>query len=431
MSSLGYRGRFGVRARGQLDPAGTTGDEGHTMEPLKEPQVVIAGAGPAGMVLAYQLVTNGVPVRVLEQHPDFDREFRGELLGPSVLPALDQLGVLPLLVSRGLARRGVARQMFVGSTRKVTLPGGPELGALISQSGLLALLHELCARHAHYQLDFRTAALGVAREGDRVVALETRREGREDRVAGDVFVVCNGRHSKLRKATGAELEISEKPDDTLWLRFDFEDAPEVLPELVEVHMFGKGVVVVFFATAGKPRLQIAYSAPGDVGALRRDLPALRERLLPALPEALRARVSAKLDQEFESQVLRAGIDRLKTWHAPGLLFIGDAAHTMSPAGGYGLNLAIRDSIVAANHMLDAVRAGAPIDAEVFAKIEAERRPEIEAAQAGQMRAHGMVQKPLFVEHLMFSMLSVVMRVKKFAMPAPPTVEPRYAVRAEA
>lgn len=95
------------------------------MEPLKEPRVVIAGAGPAGMVLAYQLVTNGVPVRVLEQHPNFEREFRGELLGPSVLPALEQLGILPLLVERGLARRGITRQMFVGSTRKVTLPGGP------------------------------------------------------------------------------------------------------------------------------------------------------------------------------------------------------------------------------------------------------------------------------------------------------------------
>jgi len=397
---------------------------------LQKPQFVIAGAGPAGMMLAYQLVTNGIPVRVLEQHPDFEREFRGELLGPSVLPALDQLGVLALLTSRRLARAGVERRMFVGPSRQVTLPGGRELGAMISQPGLLALLHELCSRYPHYQLDVRTAALGVAREGDRVVALETRHEGREERVAGDVFVVSNGRNSKLRKAAGAELELSEKPDDALWLRFDFSDAPELLPDTVDVHMFGKGVVVVHFATVGRPRLQIAYSAPGDLGALRRDLPALRERLLPTLPEPLRGPVAKKLDQEFESQVLKVAIDRLKTWHTPGLLFLGDAAHTMSPAGGQGLNLAIRDSIVAANHLIEAVRAGAPIDAGVFARIEAERRPEIHAMQAGQMRAHGMVQKPLFVEHLMFTMLGIVMRVKKFSMPDPPQVEPRFAVRAE-
>jgi 2-polyprenyl-6-methoxyphenol hydroxylase-like FAD-dependent oxidoreductase len=196
-------------------------------------------------------------------------------------------------------------------------------------------------------------------------------------------------------------------------------------------MFGKGVVVVLFATVGRPRLQIAYSAPGDLGALRRDLPTLRERLLPTIPEPLRERVEKKLDQEFESQVLKVAIDRLKTWHTPGLLFLGDAAHTMSPAGGSGLNLAIRDSIVAANHIIEAVRSGAPLGPDVFARIEAERRPEILAMQAGQMRAHGMVQKPLFVEHLMFTVLSVVMKVKKFSLPEPPPVEPRFAVRAEA
>src|SRR5262245_39022931 len=118
-----------------------------------EPRIVIVGGGPAGMVLAYQLVTNGVPVRVLEQHPDFEREFSGELLGPSVLPALEQLGVLPSLTARGLARTGVERRMFVGTSRRVTLPGGSELGAMISQPGLLALLHELCSQHPGYQMD--------------------------------------------------------------------------------------------------------------------------------------------------------------------------------------------------------------------------------------------------------------------------------------
>ncbi|UQA60869.1 FAD-dependent monooxygenase [Polyangium aurulentum] len=396
---------------------------------MSKPQIVIVGAGPAGMVLAYQLVTNGVPVRVLEQHPDLEREFRGELLGPSVLPALDSLGILPMLTERGFARPGVERRMFVGAKRRVTLPGGAELGAQISQPGLLALLHELCSRHPHYQLDFKTTALSAVREGERVTALVVRREGREERVEGDVFVVCNGRNSRLRKDLGLDVELSEKPDSTLWLRFDFADAPEALPRTVDVHMFGKGVVVVHFATAGKPRLQIAYSAPGDVGALRKDLPALRERLLPTLPEGLRELVAARIDDRMESQVLAVAIDRLKTWHVPGMLFLGDAAHTMSPAGGQGLNLAIRDSIVAANHMIDAVRAGTPIDAPVFARIEGERRPEIEAAQAGQLRAHRMVHKPLFVEHMMFTMLGVVMRFKTFAIPPPPPVEPRHAVRA--
>jgi 2-polyprenyl-6-methoxyphenol hydroxylase-like FAD-dependent oxidoreductase len=396
-----------------------------------KPRIVIVGGGPAGMVLAYQLVTNGIPVRVLEQHPDFEREFRGELLGPSVLPALEQLGVLPILAERGLARTGVERRMFIGPTRRVTLPGGPELGAMISQPGLLALLHELCSRHPHYQMDFSTSGQRAIRDGDRVVAIEARREGHEERIEGDLFVVCSGRSSKLRKDPGLELELAEKPDNTLWLRFDFSDAKEALPSSVDVHMFGKGVVVVLFATAGRPRLQIAYSAPGDLGALRKDLPALRAALLPVLGEPLRALIDAKLDDSIASQLLKVSIDRLKRWYLPGILFLGDAAHTMSPAGGQGLNLAIRDSIVAANHLIGAIREERALDDELFARIEAERRPEIEAAQAGQLRAHGMVRKPLFVEHLMFTMLGMVMRFKKFEMKASAPVEAKYAVRASA
>jgi 2-polyprenyl-6-methoxyphenol hydroxylase-like FAD-dependent oxidoreductase len=396
-----------------------------------QPRIVIIGGGPAGMVLAYQLVTNGIPVQVIEQHPDFEREFRGELLGPSVLPALEQLGVLPILTERGLARTGVERRMFVGSTRRVTLPGGPELGAMISQPGLLALLHELCSRHPHYQMDFGTGGQRAIRDGDRVVAIEARRAGREERIDGDLFVVCSGRSSKLRKDPGLELELAEKPDNTLWLRFDLSDAKEALPSSVDVHMFGEGVVVVLFATAGRPCLQIAYSAPGDLGALRKDLPALRAALLPALGEPLRALVDAKLDGSFESQLLKVSIDRLKRWYLPGMLFLGDAAHTMSPAGGQGLSLAIRDSIVAANHLIGAIREDRALDGELLARIEAERRPEIEAAQAGQLRAHGMVHKPLFVQHLMFSMLGVVMRFKKFEMKASAPVEVKYAVQARA
>jgi 2-polyprenyl-6-methoxyphenol hydroxylase-like FAD-dependent oxidoreductase len=393
------------------------------------PQIVIVGGGPAGMVLAYQLVTNGIAVRVLEQHPDFDREFRGELLGPSVLPALEDLGILPILTERGLARTGVEPRMFVGGSRRVTLPGGSELGAMVSQPGMLALLHELSSRYPHYQMDFRASGRRAIVEGERVVALEARREGREERIEGDLFIVCSGRNSILRTDLGGELELAEKPDNTIWLRVDLSDAPEALPESVDVHMFGKGVVLVFFATVGKPHLQIAYSAPGDLGALRKDLPALRAAVLPLLPEPLRAHVAARLDATTKTQFLKVSIDRLKRWHVPGLLFLGDAAHTMSPAGGQGLNLAIRDSIVAANHLIDALREGRTIDSEILSRIEAERRPEIEMAQAGQLRAHGMVHKPAFVQHIMFSILKIVMLVKKFTTPVSPPVMPRHALRA--
>lgn len=376
-------------------------------------RIVIVGAGPAGMMLAHQLVTHGATVHVLERNADFDREFRGELIGPSVLPALEKLDLLPTLVERGLARKDVERRMIVGATRRVTLPSGTEHGALVSQPGLLALLHERCSKHDHYRLDFKSSVTKIERGRVEVKGAEP--------IEADVVVVCSGRNTKLR--SDMPLDLDEKPDDTLWLRFDFSDKKDALPKDVDVHMFGGGVVVVLFATS-KSRLQIAFSSPGDASKLRNDRDLLKASLLPRLNEPLRSIVARKLEGEFESQILRVAIDRLTKWSVPGVLFLGDAAHTMGPAGAQGLNLAIRDAIVASNHILDAIDSKRAIDESVFAAIEAERRPEIEASQATQLRAYRMVGKPIFVQHLMFTMLSIVMRFKKFGAPALPPVEPR-------
>lgn len=376
---------------------------------MKTPEIVIVGGGPAGMVLAYQLVTSGLPVRVLERHPDFHREFRGELFQPSVLEYLERAGILSLLLERGLALPDIERRMYLGKHRVVRVPGPNEKGAIVSQPGLLGLLHELCGQHPNYRIDFGTTVLDALREDGRVVAMKTRRGGVEGRVDGDLFIVCNGRNSHLRKSCGLETEVFETTADALWLRFDLSAAPQVLPDALKVHMFGKGLVVVLQPTTGH-RLHIAYSSPEDLNALRKNVPELRRKLLAALPEALQPHVERQLDENTESQVLKIIVDRVRKWHAPGVLFLGDAAHTMSPSGGQGLNLAIRDTFVAANHLVEAIQAGRPLDEALFQAIQDERQPEIDAIQAGQTRAGQMVLKPLGVLHVMFTILGVVMRL---------------------
>lgn len=382
------------------------------------------------MTLAYLLASNGVAVRVLERHPDFEREFRGELVQPSSVAALAKLGILSALSARGLAIPNVDRRMFVGARRQVmrAVTTGGEKGMLISQPGFLQLLHEACSRFPTYRMDFATRVTDTIVEDGRVVAVKTRSSAGEDRVDADLFVVCSGRGSLLRKSAGVEVEAFLQPADALWLRFDLSDVPDALPKGVDVHMYGAGVVTVTSPTT-RSRLQIAFSAPGDLAALRKDLPELRRRLIPTLPEALRAIIDRKLQPDTEWQVLKVTVDRLKSWNVPGLLFLGDAAHTMSPSGGQGLNIAIRDAIVAANHLTEAHLAGAPVDAALLDRIQQEREPEVIAAQAGQIRAGTMVLKPVAVLHIAFTilgfMLALVMRFKKPAGEA--VVEVRYPV----
>jgi 2-polyprenyl-6-methoxyphenol hydroxylase-like FAD-dependent oxidoreductase len=356
------------------------------------------------MVLAYQLASHGVPVHVVERHPDFRREFRGELVHTSALAPLEKIGVLPLLKARGLATDNVERRMFVGPTRRVQVPGSNVRGNVISQPGFLELLHELCSRYAHYRLDFSTSAYDLVR-GDRVTGLKVRKGAVESEVLGDLVVVCSGRNSVLRKAAGLETEAFHIGENTMWLRFDFSDAPELLPNSVDIHMWGSGIVVVLFRSLGD-RLQVALQAPGDINALRKDIPALKALLLPKLPAQLREKVDAKLDADTESQMFKVAVDRLPVWHAPGILFLGDAAHTMSPSGAVGLNLAMIDAFCAADAFLSAIDSGREIDSVVLQSIQDARLPTIVAAQEGQLRAHGMVNKPRPVLHVMMTMLQL-------------------------
>jgi 2-polyprenyl-6-methoxyphenol hydroxylase-like FAD-dependent oxidoreductase len=389
--------------------------------------VVIVGAGPAGMMLAYQLAGSGVKVRVLERHPDFEREFRGELMQRSVIDQLQKAGLLRLLWERGLVLEDVERRMFVGLKRRVQTPGPVEVGAIISQPGFLGLLHELCSAFPGYALDFGTNVIDTVQAEGRVVAVKTRRGPNEGQVDGGLFIVCNGRNSALRRSCGLETELFPSTADALWLRFDFSDSPAALPRSVDVHMFGQGVVTVLSPSTAN-HLHIAYSAPGDLAKLRKDLPALRAALLPTLGGEIRRLVEAKLDESTRSQMLKIIVDRVTSWHAPGILFLGDAAHTMSPSGGQGLNVAIRDTFVAANHLVPRLQAGQPIDGTVLQAIQDERQPEIGALQAAQARAGQMVMKPAPVLHVMFTMLGAAMAIMGKRMRAghgiaPP--QPRY------
>jgi hypothetical protein len=83
------------------------------------------------------------------------------------------------------------------------------------------------------------------------------------------------------------------------------------------------------------------------------------------------------------RLLTVGVDRLKRWHRPGLLCIGDAAHAMSPIGGVGINLASQDAVAAANLLAAPLRRGAVTDADLRS-VQERREPPTRKTQAMQV-----------------------------------------------
>jgi 2-polyprenyl-6-methoxyphenol hydroxylase-like FAD-dependent oxidoreductase len=94
--------------------------------------------------------------------------------------------------------------------------------------------------------------------------------------------------------------------------------------------------------------QCAYVIPKDgIDRVKaRGIEAFRASVLKLSP-FLKKRVAEIKDWD-DVKLLTVAVDRLRQWHRPGLLCIGDAAHAMSPIGGVGINLAVQDAVAAAN-----------------------------------------------------------------------------------
>ena len=94
--------------------------------------------------------------------------------------------------------------------------------------------------------------------------------------------------------------------------------------------------------------------------------------------------TAAIQSWNDVKTLEVKVDRLKTWHQPGLLLIGDAAHAMSPIGGVGINLAIQDSIAAANVLAPVLAVGGEPNDALLSQVQRRRLPAVKKVQALQL-----------------------------------------------
>jgi 2-polyprenyl-6-methoxyphenol hydroxylase-like FAD-dependent oxidoreductase len=102
----------------------------------------------------------------------------------------------------------------------------------------------------------------------------------------------------------------------------------------------------------------------------------------------------------EVKLLDVRLNRLRRWHRPGLLCIGDAAHAMSPVFGVGINLAVEDAVAAARYLVEPLRAGTVRPQDVQA-VQRRRWPTTAATQALQRLVHARVIEPLLAGRPVF------------------------------
>ncbi|HWI10614.1 MAG TPA: FAD-dependent oxidoreductase, partial [Burkholderiaceae bacterium] len=185
-------------------------------------ECVVAGGGPAGLMLGYLLARAGVEVVVLEKHTDFLRDFRGDTIHPSTLEVMHELGLLDAFlrlphqrVERLAGQFGPARIVLADFAH---LPTRAKFIAMMPQWDFLDFLASEARRYPTFRLMMNAEATSLVERDGRVVGLraDTPEGGLE--IAADLVVAADGRDSRLRAASGLDVVDFGAPMDALWFR---------------------------------------------------------------------------------------------------------------------------------------------------------------------------------------------------------------------
>lgn len=350
---------------------------------------VIAGAGPGGLMLGLLLARAGVDVVVLEKHADFLRDFRGDTIHPSTLDIMDQLGLLDGLLELPHTKAEKLHAEMAG--REVTiadfsrLPTKCRFIAFMPQWNFLDFLAREAGRFPNFRMLLRTNVRELIEEQGRISGLVV--DGPEGvvEVRSSLVVGADGRNSAVRAKAGLEVESFGAPSDVLWMKLSRH--PNDPPYTMGHGGPRQGFVMIDRGDYWQCGYVVRKGSFDDVKATGLD--ALRRAIEEVSP--LPAGRVEEIRSWDDVHLLSIRIDRLSRWWRPGLLCIGDAAHAMSPIGGFGVNLAIQDAVAAANALAGPLKTGT-LSNEHLAAVERRRSFPTKVMQRLQLMMQGSSRK---------------------------------------
>jgi 2-polyprenyl-6-methoxyphenol hydroxylase-like FAD-dependent oxidoreductase len=360
------------------------------MQPLST-RCVIAGGGPAGILLGYLLARAGIDTTVLEKWPDFFRDFRGDTIHPSTMEVLYELGLLDDFLK--LPHNEMTRMALHVGGRKVIVADLSHLKthcpyiAFIPQWDFLNFLSAKAKDFPHFHLLMETEATDLIKENGRVVGVRAKNKDGEFDIRAELTVGADGRHSTVREKGMFEVEELGVPIDVLWFRIGRGD----VDDKQSLGYLEKGHALVMLDR--REYWQCAFVIEkGAFDAIKaRGLDQFRQSVvsLTHMPES----ALAEVDSWDKVKLLSVGVDHVRHWAKDGVLLIGDSAHAMSPIGGVGINYAIQDAVATANILVPAFRKN-DLSLDALKQVQGRRQKPVLRMQKLQVFMQDKIIAPL-------------------------------------
>jgi 3-(3-hydroxy-phenyl)propionate hydroxylase len=329
-------------------------------------RVVIAGAGPAGLVAATLLARAGVAVTVLEAEPMLPLNLRASTFHPPTLDMLDDLGVAAPLITQGLKAPTLQfRDRPTGLIAQFDFGGIADLTRhpyrlQCEQFRMNQLLLEKLQAMPQAEVRFGAPVVGVEQDGTGAAAVLAGGE----RVRGRYLIGAEGANSAVRQSTGIDFEGFTWPERLLVLSTPF-DFTKPFPDLCMVNYFADPEEWYFLLRVpGLWRAMFPTRPEEDDESILSDATAQRR---------LKRVHDAGEPYEVRHKTLYRVHQRVAARYRAGRCFLaGDAAHINNPLGGMGMNGGIHDAHNLAGKLAQ-VMTGAAGD-DLLDRYEAERRP---------------------------------------------------------
>jgi 2-polyprenyl-6-methoxyphenol hydroxylase-like FAD-dependent oxidoreductase len=348
--------------------------------------LIVIGGGPAGMMTGLLFARAGCKVQVLEKHPDFFHDFRGDTVHPSTMEILDQLGMLQRFLQRPHHKLHKAQFRLAGrvwtigdlSRLHVVTP----YAAIMPQWDFLDFVRTEASAFPGFGLAMKSPVERYLEEEGRVVGVRLADGGE---LRSRLVIAADGRHSFVRHAL--PLENVAVPIDVFWFNVPHTNrGGEALLGSIERER------ILIMIDRGDHWQCALIISKGSAEELRAGgIEPIRQAIHTTAPHLDLSNL--RVD---DLALLSVTIDRLTRWSKPGLLAIGDAAHAMSPVGGIGINLAIQDAVAAANFLAGPLARGENVDG-LLQKIQQRRQFPTRAVQfmqrLGQDRVFAPVLRP--------------------------------------